>query len=270
MARVLVVVPFPMSGENRRARESQLQAVRLGPGVDFHFRPVRAAPANYASEHDSVLADVSILDACKGAQAEGYDAVCIDTMSDSGMAALRSVLDIPVVSPGRASMLFALALGSKFSVLAQWPPAIVRYKKAIAEYGLLQHCASVRSFDIPPDFDALLDGKQESAFPKMLEVCLRCVEEDGADVICLGSTTMHQAAAWLAERVPVPLVNPGPLTYKLVEALLALGLTHSRACYPKPQVPKLGMLHAMLDAAAALSPAMRPSTVAVSSPPPEK
>jgi allantoin racemase len=166
------------------------------------------------------------------------------------MAALRSVLDIPVVSPGRASMLFALTLGSKFSVLAQWPPAIVRYRKALAEYGLAQHCASVRSFDIPPNFDALLDGKEDSAFPKMLEVCMRCVEEDGADVICLGSTTMHQAAEWLAARLPVPLVNPGPLTYKLVEALLALGLTHSRACYPKPQVPKLGMLHAMLDAAA--------------------
>jgi allantoin racemase len=98
---------------------------------------------------------------------------------------------------------------------------------------------------------------------------MRCIEQDGADVICLGSTTMHQAAAWLAERLPVPLVNPGPLTYKLVESLLALKLTHSRACYPKPQVPKLGMLHAMLDAAAA-APAMRPSVTAVSRPPPEK
>ena len=87
MARVLVIVPFPMSEENRRAREAQLDAVQLGAGVEFHFRPVRAAPANYTSEHDSVLADISILDAAKQAQAEGYDAVCIDTMSDSGLAA---------------------------------------------------------------------------------------------------------------------------------------------------------------------------------------
>lgn len=69
MAKVLVIVPFPMSEENRRAREAQLEAVRLGPGVEFHFRPVRAAPANYTSEHDSVLADVSILDAAKHAHA---------------------------------------------------------------------------------------------------------------------------------------------------------------------------------------------------------
>jgi allantoin racemase len=69
-------------------------------------------------------------------------------------------------------------------------------------------------------------------------------------VIILGSTTMHQAALWLEGRLPVPLINPGPLTYKLAEALLALKLSHSRACYPKPLVPRVDMLHAMLDAAA--------------------
>ncbi len=251
MPKILVIVPFALDEHGVARRREQLKAVRLDPASEFHFRPVTAGPTSFMSPHDWTLMDLAIFEAGAEAQAEGYDAVCIDTMSDSGMAALRSVLDIPVVSPGRASMLFALTLGSKFSILAQWPPAIVRYRKAIAEAGLAQHCASVRSFDIPPDFDALLDGKQESAFPKMLAVCMRCVEEDGADVVCLGSTTMHQAAEWLAARLPVPLVNPGPLTYKLVEALLALKLTHSRACYPKPQVPKLPMLHAMLAAAAA-------------------
>jgi Asp/Glu/hydantoin racemase len=171
-------------------------------------------------------------------------------MSDSGMAALRSVLDIPVVSPGRASMLFALTLGSRFSVLAQWKPSIVRYRKAIPEWGLTPHCASVRSFDIEPSFDTLMDGKEEEVFPLMLQTCMRCVEEDGADVVILGSTTMHQAAQWLQSRLPVPLVNPGPLTYKLAETMLALRLTHSRACYPKPLVPKLPMVRAMLEAAA--------------------
>ena len=251
MPRVLVIVPFPMSEENRLQRAAQVQAVKLGPGITFDFRPVRAAPANYTSEHDAAIAELSIVDAGMHAQTEGYDAVCIDTMSDSGMAALRSVLDIPVISPGRASLLYALTLGSKFSVLAQWEPAILRYKKQIAEWGLAQNCASIRSFDTPPSFDTLMDGKEDKVFPKMLEVCLRCIEDDGADVICLGSTTMHQAAEWLATRLPVPLINPGPLTYKLAESMLALKLTHSRRAYPQPLVPKLAMIRAMLDAAAA-------------------
>ncbi len=250
MAKILVIVPFALDQAGVQRRRDQLRAVELEPGSEFHFQPVKAGPTSFMSPHDWSLMDLAIFEAGINAQEDGFDAVCIDTMSDSGMAALRSMLDIPVVSPGRASMLFALTLGSKFSVLAQWKPSIVRYKKAIPEWGLSNQCASVRSFDVEPAFDTLMDGKEDSVFPKMLDICMQCVEQDGADVVILGSTTMHQAAAWLAERLPVPLINPGPLTYKLVETMLALKLTHSRACYPKPLVPKVEMIHAMLDAAA--------------------
>lgn len=251
MPKILVIVPFALDAEGVGRRKQQLATVKLDAGSDFHFRPVKAGPSSFMSPHDFSLMDIAIFEAGANAEAEGFDAVCIDTMSDSGMAALRSVLDIPVVSPGKASMLFALTLGSRFSVLAQWKPALFRYKRALGEYGLTQQCASVRSFDIPPNFDSLLDGKQETAFPKMRDTCMRCIEEDGAEVICLGSTTMYQAAEWLAANLPVPVINPGPLTYKLVESMLALKLSHSRAAYPKPLNPQLPMLHAMLEGAAA-------------------
>ncbi|MGE5794095.1 MAG: aspartate/glutamate racemase family protein [Bacteroidota bacterium] len=251
MAKVLVVVPFPMSEENRLAREAQLGAVSLGPGMEFHFRPVRAAPANYTSEHDSVLADISILDACKAAQSEGYDAVCIDTMSDSGLAAARSVLDIPVIGPGRASMLVALMLGERFSILIMWDRWRHLYRKTIAELGLGARCASIRSIGVRPDNQALLAGKEDEVFPLLLEAARACIDEDGAEVILLGSTTMHQAHGYLAARLPVPVINPGPLTYKLAEAALALGLRQSRAAFPRPLAPRIDMIDAMLGAAQA-------------------
>ncbi|OGA71626.1 MAG: hydrogenase expression protein HupH [Betaproteobacteria bacterium RIFCSPLOWO2_12_FULL_65_14] len=245
MAKVLVIVPFPMSEENRRAREAQLQVVQLDPGIDFHFRPVRAAPANYTSEHDSVLADISIVDACKNAQAEGYDAVCIDTMSDSGLAAARSLLDIPVIAPGRASMLAALMLGERFSILIMWDRWRHLYRKTIAELDLGARCASIRSIGVAPDNQALLAGKEDKVFPLLLEAARACVEQDGAEVILLGSTTMHQAHGYLAERLAVPVINPGPLTYKLAEAALALGLKHSRKAFPKPLAPRVDLIDAM-------------------------
>jgi allantoin racemase len=62
---------------------------------------------------------------------------------------------------------------------------------------------------------------------------------------------MHQAHAHLAEHLPVPVINPGPLTYKLAETLLGLRLTQSRKAYPRPHVPKREMTRAMLEAAAA-------------------
>ena len=247
--RVLVIVPFPMNEENRRQRMAQLQAVKLGADIEFDFRPVRAAPANYTSEHDSVLADISIVDAGRNAEAEGYAAVCIDTMSDSGVNALRSMLSIPVIGPGRASMLIAMTLGERFSILIMWERWRHLYRKTIAELGLQYRCASVRSIGVEPDNQSLLAGKEDQVLPRLYEAALRCIEEDGAQVILLGSTTMHQAHAWLAERLPVPVINPGPLTYKLAEAALALRLTQSRKAYPAPLVPKPAMIDAMLAAA---------------------
>jgi allantoin racemase len=246
--KVLVIVPFAMSQDNLLLRQQQLQGLQFGDGIRFEYRAVRAGPLNYSSHHDFVLADAANFEAGCRAQDEGYDAVCIDTMSDSGVAALRSVLDIPVFGPGKASMLMALTLGDRFSILtmaSRWKPL---YKKALDELGLHHKCASVRAIEVPPDNQALLSGKEEEVFPLLEAAGRKAVEEDGAEVLILGSTTMHQSHAYLSARLPVPVINPGPLSYKLAEAALALGLTHSRVAYPRPMHSRLDMLQAMFDA----------------------
>ena len=250
MKKVLVIVPFNLDEEGIANRQAQMEAVELGPDIKFEFTGVKAGPALFDSYHDYALADIALFQAGVLAEDDGYDAVCIDTMSDSGQNALRSVLDIPVISPGKASFHMACILGHKFSVVTQWDPWIDLYRKAAAEYGMQDKLASVRSINKPPDVANLLGGKEEVIFPLLLEAATACVDEDGADVICMGSTTMHQAVPYLQENLPVPVINPGPLTYKLAELVLALGITHSRTAYPKANVEKLGMLHAMLEGAA--------------------
>lgn len=249
MTRVLVLVPFALAEEDVAKRRQQTTEVALRPGVTFDFRPVAAGPSSFMSPHDWTLMDIALFEAGLSAEEDGYDAVLIDTVSDSGADALRSMLDIPVLSPGRASLLFALTLGRKFGILAQWEPALARYRKVIDEWGFSAHCAGVEHFDTPPDFAGLIGDKADTTIPKMVAACERLVER-GADVICLGSTTMHQAHHHLTEALDVPVVNPGPLSYKLIESLLALGLTQSRRAYPRPHVPKPEMIHAMQAAAA--------------------
>lgn len=253
MTRVLVLVPFPLSEADITHRRDQTHEVALRPGVTFDFRPVAAGPSSFMSPHDWALMDLALFEAGLSAETDGYDAVVIDTVSDSGADALRSMLDIPVLAPGRASLLFALGLGRRFGILAQWEPALARYRKVIDEWGFADHCAGVEHFDTPPDFAALIGDKADDVLPRMEAACRRLVD-GGADVICLGSTTMHQAHAYLSEALDVPVVNPGPLSYKLIEGLLALGLTHSRRAYPRPKVAKPDMVHAMLAAAAAQDP----------------
>lgn len=248
MPKICVLVPFPFDEKGLANRRVQQESISLGDDMEFSYKPIKAGPALYDSHHDYVLADLGMLEAGVEAAEEGFDAICIDTMSDSGASALRSVLDIPVVAPGKTSYLMALMLGHKFSVLTQWDGWLALYEKGLKEYGLTNLCASIRSINVPPDVENLLGGKEEEVFPKLVEAGLRCVE-DGADVICLGSTTMHQSHAHLMENLPVPVINPGPLTYKIAEVMLDMGLTHSRSAYPRPEVAKLDVVRAMLSAA---------------------
>src|SRR3546814_13872154 len=136
--------------------------------------------------HDCLMMDLGVYEAGRTAEQEGFDAVVIDTMSDSGMAALRSVLSIPVIGPGKASMLYAQTLGAKFSVLAQWTPALPRSRKVIRDYGFQRQCASVRSFDVEPDLVNMTVGMDDAHFQSMLEVAMRCVRGDGAAIVCTG------------------------------------------------------------------------------------
>tara|TARA_B100001109_G_scaffold103613_1_gene84517 strand:- start:449 stop:772 length:324 start_codon:yes stop_codon:yes gene_type:complete len=102
---------------------------------------------------------------------------------------------------------------------------------------------------VAPDNQALLDGKEEEIFPLLENEAKKAIVEDNAEVIILGSTTMHQAHSFLSSRLPVPVINPGPLTYKKAELLLSSGLSHSRNAYPTSPLEKSTMLKAMLKTA---------------------
>jgi len=245
-----VLAPFPLDEGQLALRRKQLDAAPLPDGVVVDFRPTKAAPANYVSHHDYALADLSLFESGLQAQADGYDAVCIDTVSDSGVNALRSMLDIPVVGPGRSQYVVACMLGRRFGIVTMWKQWFPLYEKILAEIGLADRCAGIRSIDVTPDNRTLMAGK-DHALPLLLEAARALVEDDGADVICLGSTTMHEAHAFLQENLDVPVINPGPLSYFVAEALADLALTQSPTAYPPPQVAKPDMIHAMLDAAAA-------------------
>jgi len=249
MKQILVIVPFPMSDENLEIRRRQIEAVDLNPEMNFTFKPVRAAPRNYISQADLALADLGIFDTGRTAEKDGFDAVCIDTMSDSGVSALRSVLSIPVIGPGRASVLMAMLLGNRFSILTMWQKWRHLYDKTLSDLGLATACASIRSIDVAPDNLDLLVGKEDEIFPMLEAEAKRAIAEDSAEVILLGSTTMHQAHAHLSTVLDVPVVNPGPLSYKLLEAMLGLGLKHSRKAYPASSVPRDDMIMAMMDVA---------------------
>ena len=247
--RIKYIVPFPFDQVGLDNRAAQLPDALRTPGVDYEFVPVRNSCYNADSAYELLILDAYICEAGLSSEDEGYDAVVMDTVSDSGLAALRSRLSIPVLGPGLVQQHVAAMLGRRFSILTMWERWISMYEKTMAEYGTRAYCASIRAIGVRPDQEQLLAGKEDYVFDALEREGRAAIEEDGADVILIGSTTMHQSVEHLRRTLGVPVINPGPLAIKLAELMVTLGLSHSKRAYMSPEVLQDEKLHSLLAAA---------------------
>lgn len=236
--RIKMIFPVPLSAATRPMVEAQLPPGIRRADIEVAFVGAGQVLTLADSYYDMALMEMAVIEAGMRAEEEGFDAVCINTVSDSGLSALRSRLSIPVLAPGQSAFHVASMLGHRFSILTMWPRWYPLYRKTLKEYGLESRLASIRSIDVRPDAEALLAGKEEVVFARLEAAARLAIEEDGADVIVLGSTTMHQSHAYLASQLPVPVLNPGVVAYKMCELFLDLGLAHCGVAYPAPEQNK--------------------------------
>ena len=232
--RIKFIIPFPFDEEGIANRAAQIPRHLLSPETDVECVPVRNSATLVDCYYEDLVFDMYITEAGLRAEEEGYDAVVMDTVSDSGLYALRSRLSIPVIGPGLVSYAVAIMLGKRFAIVTMWDKWRHLYEKNLDTYRLWEKCASIRAVNIPPDVEALFAGKEEEMFEKLTAEAQKAIDEDGADVILLGSTTMHQAGDYMAAHLPTPVINPGPVAIKLTEAIVQLGLSHSKVAFAPP------------------------------------
>src|SRR5437899_3387415 len=153
--RIKYIIPFRFDEVGIANRAAQLPAELRTPGVEYDFVPVKNSCRNADSAYELLILDAYIAEAGLRSEEEGYDAVLMDTVSDSGLAALRSRLSIPVIGPGLVSYAVAIMLGKRFSIVTMWDKWRHLYEKNLDTYHLWEKCASIRAVDIPPDVEAL-------------------------------------------------------------------------------------------------------------------
>ena len=84
------------------------------------------------------------------AEREGYDAFVIGHFQDAGLYEARSVVDIPVVSLGEASMLYACQLGQRTGIVTINPRYISWFHHQIGKYGLEKRVTGVHAMTFEP------------------------------------------------------------------------------------------------------------------------
>jgi allantoin racemase len=234
--RIKYVIPYPFGPEGVQLRADQIPPALRRSDVDFEFVPVRNSCRIVDSFYEAALLEAYVIEAGLLAEQQGFDAVVVDTVADPGLDALRSRLSIPVIGPGQVAYHLATMLGRRFSILTMWKAWTFNYEKVLHGNNLTHALASVRAIGVHPDVEQLFGDRHDEVVALLTEEGRRAIDEDGADVIVLGSTTMHQAATELAEVLPCPVINPGPAAVAIAQAAVDLGLSHSKVAWPSPEV----------------------------------
>lgn len=235
--RIKYIVPFAWGAEGVGKRDALIPRQMLAADTEVETVAVRNHPnagGTLVSYYESSLLDMYMIDSGLRAEDEGYDAVVMDTTSDSGLYALRSRLSIPVVGPSMVSYAVATLLGLRFGIVCYHDAHKRFYENKLDLYGTHEKCVSIRAAHVEPDYESLYGPDREHEFEKLTAAARQAIELDGADVIVLGSTTMTQAQEYMSSRLRAPIVNPGPVAIKLAESLVTIGLTHSKLSFPSP------------------------------------
>lgn len=235
-----------------------LAPTTVSPDVDV-FSVERRVSAFPRSDADLLLLEVAAVEAATRAERAGCSAVFMNSVLDYGLAPARAVTRIPVVGAGQATLLAAAQLGRRFAIVTVWPESTRHlHERRLREYELADRCAGLRFVAAEREMEA--DGAGETLFERMhnrrpgivdrVTQAIQDAARDGADVVVLGCTCMSSAAADLAARAPIPVIDSLAVGWSATESLARQRLAHSATAHPEATDGLTELFDAMVGAAA--------------------
>jgi len=220
-------------GEAEVERRRVFLQQNAGPNTRVEVRSAAAGYPSIESERDAVAVSPHILSGLKKAAEEGASAGIVGCFSDPALDAVRESVAMPVVGPGQSSVMLAMQLGERFSILSPLDSGAKRQLPRMRAQGVAERLASVRGVGVSVvDFSR----KANDAMDRIVAVARRCIEEDGADVLVMGCMSMAFMGIErsLTERLGAPVVSPVLAALKTADAMLDMGLSHAKTAWPAP------------------------------------
>ncbi|MFK7996178.1 MAG: aspartate/glutamate racemase family protein [Granulosicoccus sp.] len=188
------------------------------------------------------------------AEREGYDAFVVGHFQDAGLYEARSVVDIPVVALGEASMLYACQLGQQSGIVTINPRYVSWFHHQINKYGLSRRVTGVHSMTFQPGqiLDAFGDDEKLDTVVRLFEEQARPLVDSGVDVLIPGGGIPMLLFSQITQHAVngAPVINGIPIVVKMAEMAVKLkattGLSTSRVSdfvKPPPDVIEEFMTH---------------------------
>ena len=160
------------------------------------------------------------------AQREGYDAVIVGHFQDSGLYEVRSMVDIPVIALGEASMLYACQLGQRIGLITLNERFVAGHLHQIRKYGLEHRVTGVHGMAFEPGqlMDAIGDPEKVNEAKGVFEAQGQPLVDAGTDILIpAGGIPMLAFSGIKDHRVGrAPVINGIPIVVKMAEMAVKL------------------------------------------------
>lgn len=181
------------------------------------------------------LCSVQIVENVLLAQREGYDAVAMSCFGDPQLQALRSMVDIPVLSAFESSLLIAGTAAKSLGFLVPDEDSVKRSRARAKGYGYGERVAVIMACD-PPLTEHTLDRgfNGETEFIEQLKSRVRKMAEAGAEIVIPGEGVLNSVLVHnkIAEIDGTPIFDSFGAVMCLAEMLVQLqrktGLRNAR------------------------------------------
>ena len=175
---------------------------------------------------DEAIATLGVIEQVRAGEADGVDGYVIACFGDTGIEAARETAAGPVVGMTEAALYAAALIAPVFSIVTLPRRTRIFAERVVWHAGLDRRCAKIRAIDVD-----VLDCEDEIArvFDAFVTEAAKAIEEDHAEAIILGCAGLEPLVGPLSEELGVPVIEGVAAAVKMVEALLALRLTTSKA-----------------------------------------
>ncbi|MCE8008212.1 aspartate/glutamate racemase family protein [Aestuariivita sp.] len=160
------------------------------------------------------------------AEREGYDAVIVGHFQDAGLYEARSVVDIPVIGLGEATMLWCCQMGQRLGIVTINPRFIPWFHHQIGKYGLRERVTGVHAMTFEPGqiLEAYGDDAKAEEVKRLFEEQGRPLVAGGIDVLIPGGgIPMLLFSQFEDHQIDgAPVINGIPIAVQMAEMAVRL------------------------------------------------
>lgn len=231
--KILVVNPNTSVSMTRKIGIAAKAVAR--PDTEILATNSQDGPASIQGYYDVALCLSGLLAEVK--KHPEVDAIVVACFDDTGVDAIRCLVDVPVIGIGEAAFHAASMISTKFAVVTTLTRSVAGLEANLVRYGLDARCSKVRASDIPV---LKLEEKDPAIMDKIRFEIRAAIEEDRAEAIALGCAGMADLVEKLSQEFGLPVVDGVASAVTMAEALVAAGLKTSKTgayAYPETDDP---------------------------------